>query len=163
MREHIELVYILQSKVEKGILYFFRQIIFGEILLLTLGCLDNIYIFFDSCKIRILVFYMREHIELVYILKNRVEKGIVYYFWQIVFREIFPSTLGCLDNIYIFFDLCKIRNSVFYMREHIEFVYILQNSVQKGIVYFFWRIIFRAILLLTLGCLDHVYIFFRFA
>ena len=29
--------------------------------------------FFDSGKIRISVFYMREQVELVYILKNRVE------------------------------------------------------------------------------------------
>ena len=36
--------------------------------------------FFDSRKIRISVFYIREHIELVYILQNRVEKGIVYFF-----------------------------------------------------------------------------------
>ena len=35
---------------------------------------------FDSSKIRISVFYMREHIELVYILQYRVEKCIVYFF-----------------------------------------------------------------------------------
>ena len=29
--------------------------------------------FFDSGKIRISIFYMREHTELVYILQNRVE------------------------------------------------------------------------------------------
>ena len=33
--------------------------------------------FFDSRKITISVFYMREHAELVYILQNRVEQGIV--------------------------------------------------------------------------------------
>ena len=32
---------------------------------------------------------MREHTELVYILQNRVEKGIVYFFLQIIFRAIF--------------------------------------------------------------------------
>ena len=36
--------------------------------------------FFNSGKIKISVFYMSEHIELVYILQNGVEKGIVYYF-----------------------------------------------------------------------------------
>ena len=36
--------------------------------------------FLDSGKIRIFVFYMREHILLVNILQNRVEKGIVYFF-----------------------------------------------------------------------------------
>ena len=66
MREHIELVYILQKRVKRGIVYFFRQILFRAILFLTLGCLDNIYIFFDLLKYIISVFYMREHIELVY-------------------------------------------------------------------------------------------------
>ena len=77
MREHIELVYILQNRVEKGIVYFFGKILFRATLLLTLGCLDNISIFFNSRKFRISLFHMREHIELVYILQNRVEKGIV--------------------------------------------------------------------------------------
>ena len=36
--------------------------------------------FFDSGKIRISVFYMRENTELVYILQNRVEMGIVYFY-----------------------------------------------------------------------------------
>ena len=36
--------------------------------------------FFNSLKYRISVFYMREHTELVYVLQNRVEKSIVYYF-----------------------------------------------------------------------------------
>ena len=79
MRDHIELVYILQKRVEKGIVYIFGQIILGAILLLTLKYLDNILIYFESCKIRILVFYMREHIELVYILQNREDKGFVYF------------------------------------------------------------------------------------
>ena len=69
----MELVYILQNRVEKGISYFLWKIIFTAILILTLGCIDNMDIFFDSLKYRIPVFYMREHMELVYILKNRVE------------------------------------------------------------------------------------------
>ena len=156
MREHIELVYILQNRVENGIVYVFWQIIFRAILLSTLGYLDNIYIFFYSRKIRISVFYMRKHIELVYILQNRIEKGIVYFFCQITFRAIFLLALGYLEYIYIFFYLHKIRISVFHMREHNELVYILQRRVEKGIVYFSWRIIFRAILLLTLGYLDNI-------
>ena len=79
---------------------------------------------------------MREHIELVYILQNRVEKGIVYFLCQILFREILLFTVGDLDDIYIFFDLRILRISVFYNREHIELAYILQNRVEKGIVYF---------------------------
>ena len=130
MREHIELVDILQNRVEMGIVYFFWQILFREILLLTLGCLDNIYIFFDSRKFRILVFYVREHIELVYIFQNRIEKVIVHFFWQIIFRAILLSTVGCLDNIEILFDSCKIKISVFSLSEHTELVYILQNRVE---------------------------------
>ena len=34
---------------------------------------------FDSLKYRISVFYMREPMELVYILQNKVELGIVYF------------------------------------------------------------------------------------
>ena len=79
MTEHIVLVYKLQNRVEKGIVYF-SDILYSEQFFLTLGCVDNIYIFLDSRKIRISVFYMREHMELVYILQNRVEKGIVYFF-----------------------------------------------------------------------------------
>ena len=63
-----------------GIVYYFGQIIFREILLLTLGCLDNIQNIFDSLKYKISVFYMREHMKLVHILQNRVEEGIVYFF-----------------------------------------------------------------------------------
>ena len=137
MREHIELVYICQNKGEKGSVYFLWQIIFRAILLLTLGYLDNIYIFFYLRKIRILVFYMREHIELVYIPQNRVEKGIVYFFWQIIFRATLLLTLGYLGNIYIFFYSRKFRILVFYIGENIEMVYILQKNVEKGIVYFF--------------------------
>ena len=36
--------------------------------------------FFDSGEFMISIFYMREHTELVYILQNKVEKGIVYFF-----------------------------------------------------------------------------------
>ena len=38
------------------------------------------------------------------------------------------------------FDLGKIRISVFYMREHIELVHKLKNTVEKGIVYFSERL-----------------------
>ena len=55
-----------------------------------------------------------------------------------------------------FFDLDKIRTSVFYMREHMELVYILENKVGEGTVHFFGQIILIAILLLTLGCLDNI-------
>ena len=156
MWENIELVYILQNRVEKCIVYFVWQIIFRAILLLTLGCLDNMEIIFDLLKIRILVFSMRDHIELVYIHQNLVEKGIVYFFWQIIFRAILLLTLGSLDNIYIFIDSYKFRISVFWMREHIELLYIQQNTFEKDMVYFFWQIIFRAIMILTLGCLDNI-------
>ena len=133
----MELVYIIQNRVEQGIVYFFLQIVFRVILFSTLGCLDNIEIVFDSLKYRIPVFYMREHMEQFYIFQNRVEQGIVYFFRQIIFRAILFLSLWCLNIIQIFFDSHEIRISVFYMREHTELVYILQNRVEKGIVYFF--------------------------
>ena len=55
--------------------------------------------FLNSGKIRISVFFIREHVELVYVLQNRVESGIVYFLGQIIFRAILILTLGCLDNI----------------------------------------------------------------
>ena len=90
----MELVYILQNRVEKGIEYFLEQIFFRAILLLTLWYTDNIYIFFHSRQFRILIFYMREHIDLVYILQKSVEKGIVYFFIQIIIRAILLSAFG---------------------------------------------------------------------
>ena len=73
MREPIYLVDILQERVKKGIVYFLLHTMLCAILLLTLGCLDNMSIFFDSLKYRISVFYIRENLELVYILQKRVE------------------------------------------------------------------------------------------
>ena len=117
-----------QSRIKHCI--FFLTYCIQSHFLLTLGFLDIIQIFIDLRKIRISLFYMREHIELVYILQKRVEKSIVYFFWQNIFRAILPLTLGYLDNIKIFFDLLKYRISVFYMREHMELVYILQTRVE---------------------------------
>ena len=67
---------------------------------------------------------MREHIELVYILQNRVEKGIVYFFWHIVFRVILLLTLGCLDNIYIYL-----------IPVEIEFLYFTWESLWSWCIY----------------------------
>ena len=56
MREHTELVYILQNRVEKGVVYFLGKIIFRDKLLLTFGRLDNILINFDSRNLEFLYF-----------------------------------------------------------------------------------------------------------
>ena len=66
-----------QSRIRYCILFLTDYI--QSHFLLTLGRPDIIKIFFDSCKFRILVFYIRENIELVYIVQNRVEYGIVYF------------------------------------------------------------------------------------
>ena len=80
MRELIELVYILQNRVEKKHCIFFLTDYFQSNCVFNIG-VPRLYLeLFDSRKIRISVFYMREHIELVYILQNRGEKGIVYFF-----------------------------------------------------------------------------------
>ena len=75
--------------------------------------------------------------ELAYIVQNTVDWGIVYFFLTDYIQSNFFLTLGCLDNIHIFFDSRKIRLSVIYLTEHMEFVYILQNRVEEGIVHIF--------------------------
>ena len=67
-----------QSRI-KHFIFFLTDYIQSQFLL-TLGGLDIIKIFADSHKITISVFYMRDHIELVYIPQNKEEKGIVYFF-----------------------------------------------------------------------------------
>ena len=52
----------------KGHCIFFLTDYIKRHFLFTLERLDNIQIFFDSLKYRISIFYMREHMELVYIL-----------------------------------------------------------------------------------------------
>ena len=72
---------------------------------------------------------MREHIELVYIIQNKVEKGIVYFLTDYINRN-FAFNIG-VPRLYLdFFDSIKYRISVFYIREHMELVYILQNTVE---------------------------------
>ena len=50
--------------------------------------------FFDSCKIGISVFNMREHIDLVYTLQNRVEKCILYFFLSDYIQSSFAFNSG---------------------------------------------------------------------
>ena len=71
----------------------------------------------------------------------------MYTFYNRLYSEKCAFNIGEPRKFLDFFDPGKIRISVFYMREHIEMVYIQQNRVEKGIVYFFGQIIFRAILL----------------
>ena len=72
---------------------------------------------------------MREHIELVYIIQNKVEKGIVYFLTDYINRN-FAFNIGVPRLNLDFFDSIKYRISLFYMREHMELVYILQNTVE---------------------------------
>ena len=106
MREHTELVYILQNSVE----YIPRQSRIGHCIFHLTDYIENNFVFkigvprlyldfFNSRKIRISVFYMREHTWFVYILQIRVESGIGFFLLQTIFREILLLTLGCLDNI----------------------------------------------------------------
>ena len=61
-------------------LYIFSNRLYSELFSFYLGAPRYYLDFFYSLKYRISVFYMREQVELVYILQNKVEKGIVYYF-----------------------------------------------------------------------------------
>ena len=82
------------------------------------------------------ILHEREYGVCVYPPKH-IKNNIVYIFGQIIFRAVLFLKLVCLDYILDFFDSGKIRNFVFYMKEHIELVYLLQNRVEKGIVCFF--------------------------
>ena len=73
---------------------------------------------------------MREHLELVYTPQNRGEKGIVYFLLHIIFRAIFFFNIGEPRKYLDLFESGKIRISVFYIREHTQLVYILQNRVE---------------------------------
>ena len=77
----------------------FSDRLYSEKFFFDIGVPRSYLDFFDSDKIIIFVFYIREHIELVYILQNRVEKGIEYFFLQIIFRAILFLSLWCLDYI----------------------------------------------------------------
>ena len=73
---------------------------------------------------------MREHIELVFIHQNIVEKGIVNFFFTDYIQSNFAFNVGVPILYLVYFYSRKIRISVFYMREHTELVYILQNRVE---------------------------------
>ena len=77
MREHTEFgVYTPKESRRRHCIFFLTDYIQIHSLL-TLGRLDIIKIVFDMPEYSISVFYMREHMELVHILQNRVERGIV--------------------------------------------------------------------------------------
>ena len=78
---------------------------------------------------------MREHTELVCILQNTLEKGIVF-FSDRLYSEPFSFNFGASRYYLDFFNSRKIRISVFYMRENIELVYILQNRIKKALYIF---------------------------
>ena len=61
MIELIDMVYILQKRVEKGIVYFLKQIFFRAILLLTLWYIDNIYIFFYPVNLEFNILHERAY------------------------------------------------------------------------------------------------------
>ena len=74
----MELVYILQNSRIGHSIFFLTDYI-QQNFVFHIG-VPRLYLdFFDSGKIRISVFHMREYFELVYILQNRVEMGIVYF------------------------------------------------------------------------------------
>ena len=68
--------------------------------------------------------------ELVYILQKRVEYGILYFFLTDYIQSNFVFSIGVPRKYLDIVDLGKIRISVFYLRDHTELVYILQNSVE---------------------------------
>ena len=75
------------------------------------------------------------HTDLVYVLQNKVELAL-YIFSDRLHSEQFFFYIRVPRKYLYFFDSRKTTISVFYMREHTELVYILQNRVEKGTVYF---------------------------
>ena len=125
MRAQTELWYILQSRVEKGVVYFLWHIKLRAILFLTLGCLDHIEIFMIRVKLEFLYFTLeRAYWVGVYTRKHSRIRHCIFFLTEYI-QSDFLLTFGCLHIIWIFFDSRKIRISVFYLREHIELVYII--------------------------------------
>ena len=79
---------------------------------------------------------MREQVEFVYIPPKKSRIGHCIFFLTDCIQSNFVFNIGVPRQYLDFFDLGKIRISVFYMIEHTELVYILRNRVEKGIVYF---------------------------
>ena len=73
--------------------------------------------------------------ELVYTQKNRICHCI--FFLRDYIQSNFVYIIVVPRKYLDFFNSGKIKISVFYMSEHIELVYKLQNGVEKGIVYFY--------------------------
>ena len=57
-------------------LYIFSNRLYSEPFSFNVGVPKYYLDFFDSRKIRISLFYMKEHIELEYIIRNRVERAL---------------------------------------------------------------------------------------
>ena len=153
----MEWVYILGNRVERRIEYFFWQIIFRAILLLTILLITQIIFRFFSIRLKIeFLYFTWESIRNWCIYPKQSRKGHCIFLLTDYFQRKFAFYLGVPILYLHFFDSHKIEISVFYVIEHIELVYILQNRVENDIVYFFWQIIFRAILLLRFWCLDNI-------
>ena len=72
---------------------------------------------------------MIENIEWLYTPKQRRIGHCIFSLTDYI-KSNFVFNVGVPRQYLDFFDSRKIRNSVFYMREHTEMVYILQNRVE---------------------------------
>ena len=79
---------------------------------------------------------MIENIDWVYTPKKSRIGHCIFSLTDYI-KSNFVFNVGVPRQYLDFFDLGKIIISVFYVREHTESVYILENRVEKGIVYFF--------------------------
>ena len=133
------LVYILQNRVKQGIVYFFLTDYIQSNFVFNIQVPRQYVYFFDQGRIRISVFYMREHMELCIYSKTKQNKAL-YSFSYRVYSEPFLLIVGVPRYYLDSFRFPKIRISIFYIREHIELLYILQNRVEQGIVFFSERL-----------------------
>ena len=124
------LSWCIQSKTEQNkALYIFSNRLYSEPFSLNFGAPIYYLEFLDSGKIYILLFYMRDHTELVYILQNRVEQCIVYFFLTDYIQRNFVFNIGLSKQYLDFFNSGKIKIFLFDMTEDTELMYIQQNRV----------------------------------
>ena len=95
-----------------------------SILVFNIGVPRQYLDFFNMSKIRISLFYMRENMELVYTQKRR-RNGHCIFFLKDYIQSSFVFNIGVPRKYLDFCNSSKIRISLFYMREHMELVYVL--------------------------------------
>ena len=132
MREHTELVYILLNSRKRHCIFFQTDYIQRHFLL-TLGRLEIIQIFSIHVNLEFR-YFTGESILSWFIFPKTEQNKALYTFSNRIYPEPFSFNFEVPRYYLDFFNSRKFKISVFYMREHIELVYILHNRVAKRIL-----------------------------